>query len=420
MTQHRTRASRDRPVVVLHVGEPKTGTTFLQHLMWTNRAELHQHGIVYPGPRANAHWRASQDLREIKQAPDDPAPSFSGEWDRIVQKALKAPRAGVISHELLSAATPDQAARGLRSLESAELHVVLTVRDMGSLLPAEWQETVKHRNTRPWRDWLDDVIDVESPRPDRRDFTFWLMHDTMAILDAWSQGIPPERVHVITMPRDGSSTLLWERFATLLDIDPAIADTSRVRANASLGAPEIEMVRRLNERIPANYPDWSYIWFVKDTLAHGPLARRPKDGRLTLPRERRDWAFACADELTNALTKSGYDIIGDLDELIPRFSDEPSPEPQDASSEQMFDAALDSMTVLLARMEALRAKGREAAPGAANQPPQSKLKAWVIEASETHPMVGRMRVAYWRIRHIGRRLGAMVRRAPGNGDRSAT
>ena len=261
---------------------------------------------------------------------------------------------------------------------------------------------------------------MESPRPDRRDFTFWLMHDTMAILDAWSQGIPPERVHVITMPRDGSSTLLWERFATLLDIDPAIADTSRVRANASLGAPEIEMVRRLNERIPANYPDWSYIWFVKDTLAHGPLARRPKDGRLTLPRERRDWAFACADELTNALTKSGYDIIGDLDELIPRFSDEPSPEPQDASSEQMFDAALDSMTVLLARMEALRAKGREAAPGAANQPPQSKLKAWVIEASETHPMVGRMRVAYWRIRHIGRRLGAMVRRAPGNGDRSAT
>jgi hypothetical protein len=415
VTQHGTRRSRDRPVVVVHVGEPKTGTTFLQHLMWTNRAELHQHGVIYPGPRANAHWRASQDLREIKQAPDDPAPPFAGEWDRIVQKALKAPRAGVISHELLSAATPEQAARGLKSLESAEVHVVLTVRDIGSLIPAEWQETVKHRNARPWREWLDDVIDKESPRPDRRNFMFWLMHDTMPILESWSQGIPPENVHVITMPRDGSSTLLWERFATLLDIDPAIADTTRVRANASLGVPEIEMVRRLNERIPASYPDWSYIWFVKDTLAHGPLARRPKTGRLALPRERWDWALAQADELCTALSKSGFDIIGNLDELIPQFRDDATPEPANAQPEEMLDAALDSMTVLLKRMEELRAKGREAAPGAANQPPQSKLKAAIIEASETHRAVGALRVAYWRIRHIGRQLRAAAGRLAGAG-----
>jgi len=271
VTQHETRPSHDRPVVVLHVGEPKTGTTFLQQIMWANRVVLLKHGVVYPGPRGNAHWRASQDLRDIVQAPGDPVPPFTGEWDRIVDRALKAPRVGVISHELFSMTTPEQAARGLRSLEGAELHVVLTVRDIGSLIPAEWQETVKHRNAGPWRSWLSDVLDKEAPDPDRRKSMFWQAHDSMAVLENWSHGIPPEQVHVITMPRDGGGTVLWERFATLLGVDPTIVDLSTVRANASLGVPEIEMIRRLNEKLRPEFPDWSYVWFVKDTLAHGPL-----------------------------------------------------------------------------------------------------------------------------------------------------
>ena len=59
---------------------------------------------------------------------------------------------------------------------------MLTVRDMASLLPAEWQETVKHRNDRGWEDWLADVIDRESVDPDRRQWWFWRVHDTLAIL----------------------------------------------------------------------------------------------------------------------------------------------------------------------------------------------------------------------------------------------
>src|SRR5215469_10700835 len=34
------RASQARPKIFLHIGEPKTGTTFLQQVMWRNRAEL--------------------------------------------------------------------------------------------------------------------------------------------------------------------------------------------------------------------------------------------------------------------------------------------------------------------------------------------------------------------------------------------
>ena len=108
-----------------------------------------------------------------------------------------------------------------RSLLPAEVHIVLTVRDMATLLPAEWQETVKHRNARGWEDWLADVIDRESPDPDRRRFWFWRVHGTLAILDIWSRHLPAEHVHVITTPPRGSdSGLLWQRFASLLGIDP--------------------------------------------------------------------------------------------------------------------------------------------------------------------------------------------------------
>src|SRR5258707_11764525 len=135
---------RPRPRVLVHIGEPKTGTTFLQQLMWSNRAELAAQGVVLPGHHPQDHFRASQDLRGIEKRADDPAGSWTGEWEILAHQARQAPQAAVISHELFSAVDGPQAERAVRSLEPAEVHVVLTVRDMASLLPAEWQGAVKH------------------------------------------------------------------------------------------------------------------------------------------------------------------------------------------------------------------------------------------------------------------------------------
>src|SRR5215469_7862258 len=138
------------PRVFLHAGEPKTGTTFLQQVMWRNRSELAAQGVVLPGHHPQDHYRASQDLRGIPKLASDPAGSWTGEWDILARQARQAPRVAVISHELFSAADPEQADRAVRSLQPAEVHIVLTVRDIATLLPAEWQETVKHRNARGW------------------------------------------------------------------------------------------------------------------------------------------------------------------------------------------------------------------------------------------------------------------------------
>jgi hypothetical protein len=400
------------PRVFLHIGEPKTGTTFLQQVMWRNRSELAGQGVVLPGHHPQDHYRASQDLRGMPKLASDPAGSWSGEWEILARQAQQASRVAVISHELFSAADEPQAERAVRSLQPAEVHVVLTVRDMATLLPAEWQETVKHRNARGFQDWLEDVIDRESYAADRRQWWFWRVHDTLAILDIWARYVPAERIHVITIPPRGSDNgLLWQRFAALLDVDPASVDITRARANSSLGLPEIEFLRRLNEVLPDEVPDWFYMWNVKEAVAHRALAGRPRDGRLVLPADRDDWAKKQAETLITALGDSSYDIVGALDELRPADpAAEPSASPAEPSAdpaERVLDAAVHAASALVVNQY------RKEFPAARPQPSHDRqrglvarvestvassprLKRTVRELSSRFPAVRRLRIVAWR------------------------
>jgi hypothetical protein len=396
-----------RPKVFLHIGEPKTGTTFLQQVMWGNRATLAAQGIALPGHHPQDHYRASQDLRGLQKLPSDPAGSWAGEWEILAGQAKQAPAAAVISHELFSAADTEQAERAIRSLQPAEVHVILTVRDMATLLPAEWQESVKHRSVRGWEDWLGDVIDRESHDPGRRRWWFWCVHDTLAILDTWARHVPAERVHVIiTPPRGSAGGLLWDRFASVLGVDPARADLSLARANTSLDVAEIEFLRRLNQELPPDVPDWFYMWRVKEGIAHraGP---RPGGGRLVLPAGRDAWAKEQAEALITGLGDAGYDLVGDPDELRPRPVSEPGVNPADQPAEQVLDAAVQATVAMVTNQyhQAYPAAGPPAGPGGARGlarrlesalASRPRVKRAVRELSSRSPAVRRLRVLAWR------------------------
>lgn len=404
----------------VHVGEPKTGTTFLQQVLWTNKQELlDAAGLLMPGARSMTHWRAAQDLRQVRQIPNDPAGPHKGAWDKLVRLALRTPRSAVISHELLSAVTAEQAERAVRSFGSAQVHVVLTVRDFATLIPAEWQETIKHRNTRSWEDWLADVIDREAVAPNRRDYLFWRMHDTVEILRIWSALLPPERVHVITVPPRGSAPgLLWQRFAGVLGIDPGIVDTERARSNASLGVADVELLRRLNAALPAELPDWFYMRNVKDVLAHGALAgrvARPK--RLQLPPERAAWAREHGEQVIEQLLAAKYDIVGDLDELLPATSASAGPviAPATVSPERMLDSAVIAMTALLreiGKTQGVYERQSGQADVGAIPPrggPAGRLKARLVALSDHNTALFRVRRAYWHLANAGRHLRSTAR-----------
>jgi hypothetical protein len=398
--------SRGAPKVFLHIGEPKTGTTFLQQVMWRNRAELAAQGVVLPGHHLQDHYRASQDLRGLRKLDSDPAGSWTGEWDILASQAKQAAKVSVISHELFSAADDEQAERAVASLQPAEVHVVLTVRDMATLLPAEWQETVKHRNARAWEDWLGDIIDVESVSSDRRQWWFWRVHDTLAILDLWSRYVPADRIHVIMMPPRGSSSgLLWERFASLLGVDPASVDLTRARSNSSLGMPEIEFLRRLNMALPAEVPDWYYMWNVKEAIAHKLQSPQAGAERLVLPAGRTAWAQAQGEALVAGLGETKYDLVGDPTELLPRPPGSEPTSPSDQPAERVLDAAVQAAAALVVNQyhQAFpAAKPQAAGPrGLASRIESAvaaspRLKRTVRELSSRYPAVRRLRIVIWR------------------------
>lgn len=338
-------SGRPTPRVFLHIGAPKTGTTFLQQVLWSNRASLAQAGVTLPGSGFSDHFRATQDLRGKAQEARSRTPSWAGEWDALAAQARRARTASaVISCEMLAAAGPKQVRQAVASLAPAEVHVVYTARNLGALLPAAYQEHVKHRYTRGFDEWLADI--VETGAKGRAGKWFWSVHDPVRVLRRWSEVVPLERLHVVTMPGGGAAPdLLWQRFASVLEVDTGCVDTSTARPNASLGPAEVELLRRVNEALGSSVPLWHYTATVKEQLAHDVLAGRDDGTRLVLPDSRRQWARDRAERLIAGLRSDGYPVAGDLDDLLPVEAG--TVDPGAVTDADLVEAAVDGLAGLV-------------------------------------------------------------------------
>lgn len=74
----------------LHVGLPKTGTTYLQSVLASNREVLREHGFVYPFVRPEAMFHAAAELRSDEQRWGlDPAVT-TGTWQALLERARQA------------------------------------------------------------------------------------------------------------------------------------------------------------------------------------------------------------------------------------------------------------------------------------------------------------------------------------------
>lgn len=297
------------PIVYLHVGGHKTGTTFLQNVLWLNRAALERDGFLYPGNRRNAHLWANFDLRNA-DFKGYRSPEVPGAWTRLVEEIRAYDGRAVIDHEMFSLANPQHIARAMEDLSFAEVHLVFTARDLARQLPAAWQEWVKNRSTLPFADFL---VRVRQDSAEAKRFRS--MHDVPAILGKWSAGLPPERVHLITVPPPGADRgLLWQRFAAVLQLDPDRYSTEVPKTNTSLAAAEATVIRRVNDLV-ADVDQPRYDRMIKFQLA--PQLSRRAGAKIELPEDAFAWAVDESKCAVQALTAADYHVVGDLDELIP-------------------------------------------------------------------------------------------------------
>jgi hypothetical protein len=341
--------------VVLHIGTPKSGTTYLQDLLWDSRSALADVGVLYPGEHPGAHFHALLDMRrEGFHGWVDPA--VEGAWDRLVSAAREHAGTTVISHELFGDLSAEQAARVLTDLDFAEVDIVVTARDLARQLPAVWQENVKNRSPLPFQHYLDIVCPGSRrdgtpyhPAEDEEGYAteFWLRQDLATLLRRWGATLPASRLHLVTVPPSGTSpAVLWQRFAEVLGIDPAVATSPEGRRNQSLGRAESELLRRLNERLGTSLEWPVHEARVTHLLGRVTLPARPQAVSLTLPADVRNWAAARSECMLGELGEMEFHLVGDLDDLrvgTAGCTDRDwSPEADD-----LLDAALDALAALI-------------------------------------------------------------------------
>jgi len=340
--------------VLVHVGAPKTGTSFVQDLLFQNREALERSGVLYPAARFDAHFLAALDLMELpwggleKQA--------VGAWDRLAEQVRGFDGTVIISHEILAKATPQQVRRALGSFGETEVHIVLSVRDLVRQIPAEWQENVKHRRVLPYAEFLEKITAPE--RSGELASWFWGVQEVPDILARWGADVPPERVHVVTVPKPGApKDLLWRRFAQVFGLDADAFELESERANASMGVPETALVRRLNEQVNNGVlANDDYRQFVRELLAHQTLSKRSSSPRLALPDAVRRWAVDLSQSWIDVLGERGYDVVGDLEDLRPDAHAAVFVDPDAPDEEQVAEASMTALVTLLQEAARLQAE----------------------------------------------------------------
>ena len=336
-------------MVYFHIGGHKTGTTYLQNLLWRNGAQLCHDGLLYPGRHKASHIWANFDLRKASFF-EYCAPQVEGAWGRLVEEIRDWRGSAIISQEMFSLAEPAHIRRALHDLGFADVHLVFTARDMARQLPSVWQEWVKNRSTITFAEFL---AAVREPTDEAR--RLMSGHNVPAILERWSAGVTADRIHLITVPPPNSRPgVLWERFAGVLGVEPDRYELDIRGTNKSLGAAEAAVLRRVNVAAADVLPWPDYNRLVKFGLA--PAMAGLSSARIALPEEAFKWAVEWASQAVEKLAGAGYQLVGDYDELIPR-SRPTGADPDHICAEEQASAAIAAVRLLLENQAAPRSGG---------------------------------------------------------------
>lgn len=347
--------------VFFHIGLPKTGTTYLQTLMWNNHDELKRQGVLLPGKSGREHLWASGAVRDdpnlARRSPDAPTA-----WERLTEEINAWSDTAVVSHEFFAAASADQVKRALSVLGDAEVDVVVTARDTLSLVTARWQEFVKNGSTTP----IDAYPLTEETDP--ADDWDWGTLDLADALRRWGGSLPAERLHVLTLPKPSEPReTLWLRFAELVGIDPTSCSTEDSVQNESLGVVEVELLRRINHDLKGFSSAQDRGNWIRGYLAQGKLVPRAGEKYWPSPErvaELRDRGNRIVEEVIAA----GYDVIGDVEDLRTPAELPPRRHPDSVTDGEIASAA---SAVIAEMMDDVRRLTRENRALRASAPPEA-------------------------------------------------
>ncbi|MEY4137045.1 MAG: hypothetical protein RL205_1173, partial [Actinomycetota bacterium] len=303
--------------VLFHVGVHKTGTTALQAALADARVELASQGILYPGKRSAQHQAALAILGRTWGWKDNGGwATPMSRYEKLVEQVSAHRGRIVISSEFFCETDAETSQRIANDLGRERLKVVITMRNLGSLLPSSWQQYLKYGIRAPYETWLHDVFD--NPQGSTITPTFWRRHDHGAVAKRWAEAVGRENVTVMVL-EGVDRRANYVAFAQMLGVSEEIL-TSRMNltSNRSMTAAEAEFLRQLNV-VAKKEMSWAeYVKYIRNGVALGLVEGREPDAdepRVHTP----DWALDAAVEHGNAdadtIASLGINVLGNLDAL---------------------------------------------------------------------------------------------------------
>jgi hypothetical protein len=308
----------------LHIGAMKSATSFLQSLCTDNREPLLEQGLLWPEtPRYEA---AGQYLAAAESGP---RPDHVAAWDRLCAELDAHAGNAFWSNELLAVATVAQARRLVEDLPVDEVEVIVTARDLGRVVPSQWNTAVKNGTTLTWPEFAGAVcadVPVLPPRVEVSDSEesrerqaavharrFWRRQDLPGIIDRWARVVAPARIHLVPIDLAGDWMV---RLGAVLGASLTHLPAVRERVNESLGAHSLELVRRMY--LDGSMDDLDRHLGVRQLVCTQILAlRADTEPRIGLTQPQQDWIRQRAGRLVEAVRGSGVHVHGDLEVLLP-------------------------------------------------------------------------------------------------------
>ena len=350
--------------VFVHIGLPKTATSYLQTIIWSNRDRLRERGVVVPGEERRDHLWATRTVC-ADHSPDRLPERQRGAWPRLLAELGSSAGTGLISHEFFAAASPEQAQAMVQALPTPEVHLVVTAREPLGLFTASWQESLKNGGTTPMPDY--------ARRVSRKSTAIWNWRtlDLRLVLERWSQAVPPERIHVLVLDPTAPQDDVWRRFAGVVGFSPEGIDLSGSFPNTSMGVAEAETLRRVNGRLTGFGRAFDKGVYIRTFLADERLV--PRNGDRFWPEP--DQIEECrrrGDEALAYLRSAPFDVVGDVDHLRVPDDREPRRSTTSVTEAEVAEVAVDLVATMLGDVRRLRQ--RPGGSGAAGKGVLARLR----------------------------------------------
>ena len=250
-------APRGRPFIrsmrsgaTIHIGLPKTGTTSVQRFLALNAERLAEVGISYPRflKKENHHALAAYGVgSQIVHMSRMSGLNSIEEWQawrpRFRREFLEHTTGGghwIFSSEHIASRlnTHERIGSLMELLDEAfeQCRIIVYVRRQDEMAISSYSTWVRDGLTREFD--IDEHIEMRN------------RYDFRMIIERWMAYLPKEAISIRLLPNERSDATLIEDFAAAIGIGDITNWKLPPRMNTTLSAPEVEFLRRLNEKIP--------------------------------------------------------------------------------------------------------------------------------------------------------------------------